>query len=113
MERDIYRILADRLRRERARAGWSLEELAERAGISGTFVAHIETGRKKPSLLTVHRLSRALNLPLSDLLKEDRQPLTVDDAAYVNRIAKLIRGKSARKREGLLRVFAAAADVVS
>ncbi len=113
MATDIYVVLAGRVRYERARAGLTLENLAERAGISDTFVAHIETGRRKPSLITVHRLATALSLPLSDLLREDAQSLPKADVPFLNHVARIIRGKSAKQRDGLLRIFRTAADVLA
>ena len=113
MANNIYDVLAGRVRHERARAGLTLEALAEKAGISDSFVAHIETGRKKPSLVTVHRLAIALSLPLSDLLNEDLQPLPKSDAPFLNHVARIIRGKSAKQKDGLLRLIRIAADVVS
>jgi transcriptional regulator with XRE-family HTH domain len=113
MANDIYDVLAGRVRHERARAGLTLEALAEKAGVSDSFIAHIETGRKKPSLVTVHRLAVALSLPLSDLLSEDLPPLPKSDAPFLNHVARIIRGKSAKQKDGLLRLIRIAADVVS
>ena len=51
------------LRRYRAAAGLTQEELAERAGLSGRGVADLERGvRVAPYLRTVRRLADALGL---------------------------------------------------
>ena len=51
-----------------------LLDLAERAGCSESLVSRIETGRVVPSLSTLHRLSRALQVNVAVLLEdgEDR-----------------------------------------
>lgn len=110
---DIYLVLAQRLREERARAGLTLDQLAERASVTGPFVAHIEKNRKKPSLTTVQQLAKALDLPISELLKESPQQVTKGDAPYVQRFVRLIQGKTPHQKDGLLRILKTAAEVVS
>lgn len=57
------------LRRQRERYGLTQQELAERAIITQSYLAMLETGeRENPSLDIVRRLARALELPLKDLL---------------------------------------------
>jgi transcriptional regulator with XRE-family HTH domain len=48
----------------------SQEALAFEASIDRTFLSQLETGRKQPSLLTIFRLSAALKLEASELLKQ-------------------------------------------
>lgn len=61
-------IFADNIRRLRAERGWSQEELAFRAGLHRTFVAHVERGARNISLDNIEKLSVALEVPLVDLL---------------------------------------------
>lgn len=58
------KIVADR-RRE---LGLSQEGLAERSGLHRTYVGSVERGERNISLLNLVRISRALHLPLSELL---------------------------------------------
>lgn len=52
-----------RLASARSEAGVTQRELAKRAGLSGAYVAHIETGRiAEPSIYTVQALARALGV---------------------------------------------------
>jgi transcriptional regulator with XRE-family HTH domain len=79
--------IARRVRALRKARGWSLGTLAERAGLSKTNVAKIETGEGNPSLETLHRLTEALEITLGALIAADQPPGTrvvrLDDAAYV------------------------------
>jgi XRE family aerobic/anaerobic benzoate catabolism transcriptional regulator len=64
-------ILADlgrRLRESRLRAGLSLTELAERAGVSRRYATDAEAGRANLSVLKLFDLARAAGIPLGDLL---------------------------------------------
>lgn len=57
-----------RLRQIRLMRKLSLAELANKSNMSVGMLSHIERGQVTPSLNTVHRLRKALDLPLSDLL---------------------------------------------
>lgn len=62
--------LASAVRRHRSRLGITQEELAWRAGLHRTYLAGIESGARNPSLQSITRLARALNLSLSALFAE-------------------------------------------
>lgn len=51
------------VRREREERGWTLQQLAERAGLSVSYLSEIEQGKKRPSLKVARRLSQTLGLP--------------------------------------------------
>jgi transcriptional regulator with XRE-family HTH domain len=71
-------VLADRvgrvIRAHRAAQGRSLGDLARASGLSKTILARIEAGDGNPSLETLWRVSRALRVPLGELLGEDEDP---------------------------------------
>jgi transcriptional regulator with XRE-family HTH domain len=71
-------VLADRvgrvIRAHRAAQGRSLGDLARASGLSKTILARIEGGDGNPSLETLWRISRALRVPLGELLGEDEGP---------------------------------------
>lgn len=54
----------------RQRIGLSQEELAERADIHRTYVSQIERGLKSPTIVTLLRLSNALETTPSNLMKQ-------------------------------------------
>jgi transcriptional regulator with XRE-family HTH domain len=60
--------LAAGIRAQRLRTGWSLEELAERAGVSRSTLHHLEHGTTQhPRLLTLHRLAKAFGVEVEEL----------------------------------------------
>ena len=63
--------LAKRIRDLRIRANLSLDELAEKAGVSKTYLWELENdekGEKKPSADILLRVATALNTPIATLL---------------------------------------------
>jgi len=60
--------LGKRIRSIRQCKGWSLEKLAERAGMHVTYLSSIERGHRNPTLNVLASLARGLAVSLSDLL---------------------------------------------
>lgn len=63
--------LAHSLRREREGAGFSVSELARRAGVSKATVSQLESGAGNPSVETLWAIGDALGVPFATLV-EDR-----------------------------------------
>ena len=61
--------IAAALRRERARAGISLAELARRAGLAKSTLSQLEAGNGNPSVETLWSLGVALGVPFSRLVE--------------------------------------------
>lgn len=59
-----------RVRELRTGHGWSQEDFAHRANLDRTYVSGIERGTRNPTLDIIHRLARALEVPVTDLLTE-------------------------------------------
>ena len=62
------RQLAERLAALRTAAGWSLDELAARSGVSRATLSRLERAETSPTATLLSRLARAHGLPLSRLL---------------------------------------------
>ena len=65
-----YRELGRRVRQQRTMCGMTQEELAEKSGISCSFVGHIERGEKKFSIGTLVALCNALTISPNYLLQD-------------------------------------------
>lgn len=59
------------VRARRRAAGLSLEDLAERSGVSATMLSEVERGRKNPTVKLAWQVARALGCSLSDLIEDD------------------------------------------
>lgn len=65
--------LARRLKQERERQGWSLNDLAERSGVSRAMVYRIENAQSSPTAALLGKLSAALGVTMSALLAPRRK----------------------------------------
>lgn len=62
--------LGPRLRGLRTARGLTLRELAERAGVTESFLSQAERGVATPSIASVRRIARGLGLSIADLFAE-------------------------------------------
>jgi transcriptional regulator with XRE-family HTH domain len=62
------------IRAHRLAQGLSVAEMARACGLSRTILTRIESGAGNPSIETLWRVSRALNVPFGALLAEDEAP---------------------------------------
>jgi len=60
-----------RLREIREAKGLSREQLSRLSNVSANMIYHIETGRKNPTIKLLLKLSKALDVEISDLIAED------------------------------------------
>ena len=68
----LQQALARTLREHRQRRGWSQERLASTAGLDRSYVGDIERGAVSPTLQTLEKLSAALGIPASELIRIDQ-----------------------------------------
>lgn len=93
-----YNKLGERIRQQRILAKMTQEKLAEKAGISLSFLGHIERGSRKASLETLVAICNSLKLSprilLQDSLDEDllgtEQQFTAPQKALLREISNCI-----------------------
>jgi transcriptional regulator with XRE-family HTH domain len=66
--------VARTVRSLRAAHGWSLDQLAARAGVSKSVLVALEQARGNPNLGTIIRVSEALGVPLTRLVQVEEEP---------------------------------------
>jgi transcriptional regulator with XRE-family HTH domain len=59
--------LGANIRRHRQKAGLTQEELAEKADFHPVYISQVESGHKALSVEAVWKISKALQVPMSDL----------------------------------------------
>jgi transcriptional regulator with XRE-family HTH domain len=77
-------LLGTRLRNTRRSKGWTLREIAERAGITESFLSQLERDVSSPSIATLQRICRAMGVSIGEVLEEG-QP-----------VARLVRASDRR-----------------
>ena len=70
----ISQAIGGRVRQGRTSRGWTLDQLAERSGVSRRMLVSIEQGSANPSIATLLRISDALGIGLPALVNMDRSP---------------------------------------
>ena len=76
MPKPLTRIFAQRVREAALAKGYSINRLADFAGLSRGFVSEMLREQKVPSLDTVERIAAALDVEPWRLLRDERPPGT-------------------------------------
>ena len=69
---ELNGLIGSRVRHHRASRGWTLDELADRSGVSRRMVISIEHGEGNPSIATLLRIGDALGVGLPVLVDVER-----------------------------------------
>lgn len=68
MKKEILIKFGNKVRERRVALGLSQEELASRAGVHRTYVGMIERAEKNITLENIHKIAKALEIPLEKLM---------------------------------------------
>lgn len=84
-------VVITRIRKIRIEKGISQQELANIANFSQSFLANVESGKKKPSLLTILRIAEALNVNPRDFFSESPTENTKEEikSQIINLLEKI------------------------
>lgn len=107
-EEKITDKLGEILKRERAKAGYTREEIAMRAGIGVRHLAAIENEQRMPSAEVMCRLVRAIGISADLIIYSDTIQSGTEDARETAQLIRLIHicSKNARRAaKAMLEVF--------
>ena len=93
-----YKKLGMRVRQQRVLCQLTQEQLAEKAGVSNSFIGHIERGEKKASVETVVALCNAMSISPSVLLQD-----SLSDAVMQSQLS--FNEENQQLMSGLMRVL--------
>ena len=62
------RLNVKKIKREMERSGWNVEQLAKEMKVTRTYVYHYFTSSANPTLKTVEKFAKALDLDPKDIL---------------------------------------------
>ncbi|HDK7179181.1 TPA: transcriptional regulator [Clostridium botulinum] len=95
--------------------GLGLNETARKAGITGGYLSALEKGKKQnPSLETLIKLSRVLNVSINELLDEEffRDELVCDKEISIGEEIKLLRKEKGITQEELAKHIGVSTSMV-
>ena len=75
------RLLGDVLRDQRMQRGMTLRQVSAEARVSLGYISEIERGQKEASSELLASLCSALDIPLSDVLREVSDAVALEEAA--------------------------------
>ncbi|WP_207956096.1 helix-turn-helix domain-containing protein [Rubrobacter marinus] len=90
LQYDLSRIGA-RLRALRKERGWTLEDLAERTGLSRAYLSRLEAGERQPSLSALSEVAHAYGISFSSLFVPE--PEAQNGVIFRGRDARMQRGQ--------------------
>jgi len=115
-------LIGDRLRAIREAKGLSQGDIEERSGLKRSYISRVENGHTVPSVETLEKLARALEVPLYQLFYEGGKPPQLPhlpkrktaqeivwgssgkDARILNKFRQLFSRMNESKRQLLLHV---------
>lgn len=71
-------MINEKLKKFRKERGLSLRALAEKSGISKSTLNDIETGKSNPSVETLAKIAKALDIKISDFFRAEND--SIDDS---------------------------------
>jgi transcriptional regulator with XRE-family HTH domain len=97
---DIYLKIGSNVRKLRKELGITIEELANSSSINASFVGHIERSHSKPTLYTIEKLAKALNVKITSLfdLESVKNPASEADLINTN-VLRILNKKSLTERK--------------
>ncbi|MGN6733237.1 MAG: shikimate kinase, partial [Candidatus Binatia bacterium] len=87
----------ERVRTLRERQGVTLKQLAQLSGLSDRYIIQVEQGATNPSLESVLRLALSLQTPVTGLLPDEPQNVTVEPRGPARQIFQLLEGRSSEQ----------------
>lgn len=100
-------LLGKRVLEIRTRLGLTQEELAFRCNMHASHIGFLERGERNPSLETLSRLARGLEIPLHELLNFGEEANILVQDEMTNRILAYIRPLSPTAKKQLYTIVKA------
>ena len=96
------------LRKRRKSQGLTLEQLAEKSGMTFSYLSTVENNKRDPSLSTMQALASALGVPVGLLLEP-----AVDISAQAEKVARLFERAPPGVQHGVLMILGASVQARS
>lgn len=114
-------LIGDRIRTLRQMQGLTQGDIEQRAGLLRCYTSRVENGHTVPSLETIEKIARALNIPLYQVFYDGEKPPEIDpltsdrrrkppfgksaaDVKYMQSLLRHVEAMDATNRKELLRL---------
>ena len=106
MEKRLNTMLGSRIKSLRKQAGLTISQLAEMAAMDSGFLNYIENGKKSPSLDTLGKIAKALNVSMAEIFSTNTfKPENAFDHQVANQVKAILHGKSKEEKDKFLAVL--------
>ncbi len=95
----VRRLIGDVLRRRRIDQGRTLREVSAAARVSLGYLSEVERGRKEASSELLAAICTALDLPMSEVLREVSDEMSRVEAAAVGALTELRSPRNVNERD--------------
>jgi transcriptional regulator with XRE-family HTH domain len=90
----IARQVGERIRKLRQERGVSQEQLALKAGITPSYLGQVERGQKSPTIDSIDKVARALQVSLEELFTFEYAELVHVDPQIIDKVAFQLNGRT-------------------
>jgi transcriptional regulator with XRE-family HTH domain len=98
-------LIGDRLRAIRESKGLSQTELRKRTGLLSCYISRVENGHTIPSIQTLEKFARALEIPIYQLFYDGQEPSALSELSMRPMTGKeILWGASGKDSHYLMRV---------
>ncbi len=101
---NIAEEIGSRIRYYRREKNLSQEELAERSGLSFSFIGQLERGSKQPTIDSLYKITKGMDLSISDFLK-DLDIIDNDSDSYAMKSYVLIEQEGSNDQRHLYEII--------
>lgn len=92
--KSVHGEVGNRIRQYRQRAGLSQEKLSLNAGITVSFLGDIERGNKRPTIESLEKLLRALDVSFVEFFDYENSREPLEDYTALGKITALLQERS-------------------
>jgi transcriptional regulator with XRE-family HTH domain len=96
-------VISDRLRELRQQKGLSQGDIQVRSGLLRCYISRVENGHTVPSIDTLEKLARALQVPMYELFYDGEKPPEPRNPSNWNPVSEVLWGSSGAEEKMLYR----------
>ena len=101
---ELQKIIGFRVKEFRIKRDLTQEELASKANLHTTFIAHIESGKKVCSIKSLKKISLALRVPIHFLLIKSEKMPEISYDLPTKKLISMIKDRTDAEKELLISI---------